>query len=365
MTTMPADNPADESGAALRIEALSHRHRNARDSVLRDIALEVRAGKILCLLGPSGCGKTTLLRLIAGLEAVQEGSVRLGDRLLGDADTHVPPEKRGVGMVFQDFALFPHMSTLKNVAFGLRALPRALRLQTARDMLRGVGLAERANDAPHRLSGGEKQRVALARALAPRPQLMLLDEPFSSLDAHLRQQTRRETTQLLRQSRITSVIVTHDPEEAMFIADRIALMEKGRIVQSGTPEELYCAPQSPFAAEFFGEVNRLIVPLRNGEAITPLGAIPAPESMPGNEVEALIRPRAIALAKTDEDGTEAEVVGARLLGGETCLTLRVLSTREILQARVEHHAAARTGQRLRLRLTPENGVFVFARQRTS
>ena len=214
-------------------------------------------GEILCLLGPSGDGKTTLLRLVAGLEPLQAGRIELGGVVVGEPGREVPPEQRHVGFVFQDYALFPHLTVAENVAFGLTASPRGERSWAVTEALARVGLETYANAYPHMLSGGQQQRVALARALAPRPQVVLLDEAFASLDARLREQVRDDTLHVLQTAGIPAMIVTHDAEEAMFLADRIALMRGGRVVQLGRPEELYLAPADPFVATFLGEVNRL------------------------------------------------------------------------------------------------------------
>jgi len=262
-------------------------------SVLRGIDLSVEPGTSLALLGPSGCGKTTLLRLIAGLDRPDKGTIRVGDEAMVEGSTWVPPEKRNIGMVFQDWALFPHLSVGRNVGYGLpRAERKGPRVHEALDM---VGLADLADRMPDTLSGGQQQRVALARAVAPRPSVLLLDEPFSNLDTALRVGVRTEVHRLLVELGITSIFVTHDQEEAFVVGDRVAVMADGRIEQIGSPQDIYRTPSSPWIASFVGEVN-LLTGTGNGEIADPLiGAVPlaAPERGP---FSVLIRPEDLALA---------------------------------------------------------------------
>ncbi len=212
---------------------------------------------MVCLLGPSGCGKTTLLRVAAGIEKPTAGRVLINDSEVAGPDRFVPPEKRNVGLMFQDFALFPHLSILDNVAFGLKSLPREDARREALAALARVGLERYAGDYPHILSGGEQQRVALARAIVPRPAVMLMDEPFSGLDVQLRERLQEETLRLLRETRATCLIVTHAPAEAIRLGDRIAVMRAGRLVQAGKAEELYRNPADLFVARLFSEINEI------------------------------------------------------------------------------------------------------------
>jgi iron(III) transport system ATP-binding protein len=275
-------------------------------------------------VGPSGCGKSTLLRLAAGLEELQTGEVHVGGRLVADSTREVPPEARDVGLVFQDYALFPHLNVLDNVRFGLSRLPAGEQKRLAMTALEQVGMGELAGAHPHMLSGGQQQRVALARALAPRPRVLLLDEPFSGLDTRLRRQVRDDTLHVLQQQGAATVIVTHDPEEAMFLADRIALMEGGRLSQLGTPVEIYTRPRNAFAASFFGEVNRLFGTVRNGAVATPVGRVPATLA-DGSTAEVLIRPEALLLSPDPSDTAPivARVEAARLLGRTSLVHLSV------------------------------------------
>jgi iron(III) transport system ATP-binding protein len=294
-------------------------HAYAALPVLRGIDLTVAPGEIVCLLGASGCGKTTLLRLAAGLEPVQAGRIELGGALMAEPGREVPPEARGVGFVFQDYALFPHLSVAENVAFGLRFAPRAERGARVADALARVGL-DRFQDAfPHMLSGGQQQRVALARALAPRPAVLLLDEAFASLDARLREQVRDDTLHVLQTAGIATLLVTHDAEEAMFMGDRIALMREGRILQLGAPEALYFGPADRYVATFLGEVNRLPGRIAGGAAATAIGAVPAAGLPDGTAVEVLVRPEGLRFGAGA--GRAAEVEACRLLGPTTLVHL--------------------------------------------
>ncbi len=292
-----------------------------------DLDLPVQQGELVCLLGPSGCGKTTALRLAAGLERLQHGRVIMDGRVVADESRDLPPEKRSVGLVFQDYALFPHLSVLDNVAFGLRALPAGERRSAAQRALEMVGMAAAADSFPHMLSGGQQQRVALARALAPKPKVMLLDEPFSGLDQQLRNQVRDQTLHVLQESGMTSLIVTHDGEEAMFMADKIALMRNGRLVQLGSPTELYYRPVDAFAAAFFGEIHRFKGVVRGGRVATPVGEVAAEKLGDGTAVEVLVRPEALRLQQLNGDGTAppetARVMASRLLGRTSLVHLSV------------------------------------------
>jgi iron(III) transport system ATP-binding protein len=305
------------SNAALVIDQLAHAYEGV--AVLRDVSLSVRPGEILCLLGPSGCGKSTLLRLIAGLEPAQRGRILLGGETVSGPGVHVAPESRKVGLVFQDFALFPHLCVLDNVAFGVRASAAEQRAR-ALELLERVGMGEYAQAFPHTLSSGQQQRVAVARALAPGPRLMLLDEPFSGLDARMRERVRDDTFHMLKRTHVATVIVTHDPEEAMFMGDRIALMNEGRIVQLGSPAELYSAPASAFAAAFLGEVNRVDAVVKEGLAGTPLGNFPAHQHREGERVQVLIRPENVAI-HPEGDGLLARVIAAHMLGRSSLIHL--------------------------------------------
>lgn len=297
------------AAAGLRLTGVSHSF--GATAVVRSVSLTVDRGAIVCLLGPSGCGKTTLLRLAAGLERLQRGRIEIGGHVVADAATgrNVPPEARRVGLMFQDYALFPHLTVGKNVRFGLgRAARNEAWLSEA---LSRMGLRALSDAYPHTLSGGQQQRCALLRALAPHPDLLLLDEPFSGLDVTLRAQVRAETAAFLREARIPTLVVTHDPEEAMLLADQLLVMRDGAIVQQGTPPAIYLRPADPFVAGLFGPLNRWTAKVSGGRIDTPIGAIAAAGLAEGAEAVVLIRPEGIVV---DRQGQGATVVESRLLG---------------------------------------------------
>lgn len=291
------------------LEVLGLSHAFSGRPVVRDVSLTIARGEIVCLLGPSGCGKSTTLRVIAGLESLQAGEVRYGGVVWARPGIQWPPERRHVGLVFQDFALFPHLSILDNVAFGLDGR-KSDRQARAHGYLKRVGLDHYAHSYPHQLSGGEQQRVALARALAPQPSVMLLDEPFSGLDTRLRDRVRDETLSLLKAEGVATLLVTHDPEEAMRMADRIILMRDGRIEQQGQPDQLYHEPTSLFAARFLGEGNCIEARAEGGRLRTILGEFSAPTDGP---YALFIRPEDLRLAPLGE-GAPVEVTQSRSLG---------------------------------------------------
>ena len=306
--------------AALAISGLSHRF--ATRPVLHSVDLTVGTGELVCLVGPSGCGKTTLLRLAAGLEDVQAGSIAIDGSAVAERRYAVPAEHRGVGFVFQDYALFPHLDVSGNVAFGLDRLASALRTKRIDETLRQVGMQDHARAFPHQLSGGQQQRVALARALAPEPRVLLLDEPFSGLDARLREQIRDDTLHVLKQSGAATLMVTHDPEEAMFMADRLVIMNEGRIEQQGPPADVYSHPASAFVTSFFGHVNEVRSVVEAGAAMTPFGRVPVPTLRDGSDVVVLIRPEALKLRPADGTDTVAgRVIASRLLGRSSWIHL--------------------------------------------
>lgn len=282
-------------------------------AALKNVTIDIPPAETVCLLGQSGCGKTTLLRIIAGIDAPARGRVLFDGREVSGPSLLVPPEKRGVGLMFQDYALFPHLTILDNVMFGLRDLPRATARAEARAVLSRVGLEDAARFYPHILSGGEQQRVALARAIVPRPGIILMDEPFSGLDSRLRDDVRDETMAILRETRSTSVIVTHDPEEAMRVADRIILLRRGEVIQSGSAEDLYRAPKDLETARFFSEINEIAGKSVDGMLVTPLGRFATDTVPAGSWGVACIRPQSLTFTKPGE-AAAGRVLTRRFLG---------------------------------------------------
>jgi iron(III) transport system ATP-binding protein len=287
-----------------------------RFPALDDVDINADPGEIVSLLGHSGCGKSTLLRIAAGVDVPTSGRVMVDGREVASDKIFVPPEKRSIGLMFQDYALFPHLTVLKNVMFGLTALDRNARRQEALAALGRVGLGHLAESYPHEISGGEQQRVALARAIVPRPGILLMDEPFSGLDSRLRDSVRADTLSVLRETGATAIVVTHDPEEAMRMSDRIVLMRGGRIVQHGTAESLYDRPDSLFVARFFSHLNELPGTIHSGRAMTRIGDFAAAGHAEGREVTVAIRPQGVLLAPAAEAdiGTPGRVMSRHFLG---------------------------------------------------
>jgi iron(III) transport system ATP-binding protein len=310
---------------ALVVDEVSHRF--GATIALNAVSLAVARGEILCLVGPSGCGKSTLLRVAAGLEPLQVGRVLIeGEVVAEPGKPELPPEARNVGFLFQDFALFPHLSVLDNASFGLHKLPSRERRDRARAALARVGMEDLAGAYPHMLSGGQQQRVALARAMAPEPPLFFLDEPFSGIDARLRRRLLEDTWRVLKDSGAASVVVTHDPEEAMLLGDRVAVMRAGHILQMDKPEIVYRKPETPFVAEFLGEVNKFRGTVnRHGIVETPLGRIPAPGYGAGAPVVVIIRQHGVgvSLSETAPGGSVPVIISwVRPMGAASLMLLR-------------------------------------------
>jgi iron(III) transport system ATP-binding protein len=282
---------------------------------VRDITFSAHEGEILCLLGPSGCGKTTILRAIAGFEPVEAGQIFLSGHLVSSPHHLTPTENRHVGMVFQEYALFPHLRVQENIAFGLRQFSRSERKARVLDMLRLVGLGGFERRYPHELSGGQQQRVALARALVQRPVLLMLDEPFSNLDPDMAGRMRQELHDLLLRTKTTTILVTHDHDEAFAMADRIAVLNQGRLEQFDTPETIYHMPVTPFVADFVGQADFVPGTVSNGMVHTELGEFPNTlECEEGTSVVVMIRPDDIHLV--EEKNSDARISARQFRGSE-------------------------------------------------
>jgi iron(III) transport system ATP-binding protein len=333
--------------ALLTLSRLTKRFRRDGPPAVDGLSLDVEAGQVLALLGPSGCGKTTTLRLIAGFEMPDEGEITIAGRVMTEASRaiSVPPEERGVGVVFQDYALFPHLTVADNVGFGLHALGRADRRERVRAVLDLVGLLDFAPRYPHELSGGQQQRVAVARALAPAPALILLDEPFSNLDADLRSQMRDEVEKVLRGTGTTAVFVTHDQEEAFTIADVVGLLNAGRLEQLAPPETIYHHPATPFVAEFVGAADFLPGLVTSGGIVTEIGVFGNVEGRElGEKVKVMIRPDDVTFVPA-ADG--AAVIVRRYFRGSENLYCLGLPSGHRVHSSQPSAAAFPTGMRVR------------------
>lgn len=347
----------------MRFESVCHNYGDTQ--ALRNINLTIESGEIVCLLGQSGSGKSTLLRIAAGIETSQSGRFLVDDKEFGGPDSLVPPEKRGIGLMFQDFALFPHLTVLKNVMFGLTALSASIARSEAMLALERVGLADHATLYPHHLSGGEQQRVALARSIAPRPGILLMDEPFSGLDQRLRDSVRDETITILREMQATCLMVTHDPEEAMRIADRILLMKHGQIVQDGTPSELYFQPVDLASAQFFSEVNMLDGEIVDEVVITPVGAFPASGKSNGT-ARVCIRFQGVVITPKSHvdipfDAKHGRVLQRRFLGEVDLIEVGVEGLDDPLQARIRNADNLEPGTEVFVSFDPRD-ILVFEKE---
>jgi iron(III) transport system ATP-binding protein len=341
--------------ARLTYEHVTHRY--GATVAVADFSLDVEPGEIVCLLGESGCGKTTLLRLAAGVETPSAGRILINDQEVAGGQRFLEPERRGIGLMFQDYALFPHLTNLANVMFGLKALPRAEAEREARRALERVALGPYAEVYPHMLSGGEQQRVALARAVAPRPSVLLMDEPFSGLDRRRRDEVREETLTVLREARVTCVIVTHDPEEALRMGDRIALMRAGRLVQVDTPEGIYRRPMDLRVARFFCELNEVGARVAAGIAETAVGRFAAPGLKDGAAIVA-IRPQALRIRPAGT-GVPGRIQHRQFLGHVDVLEVAVEGLERPLKGRILRDAIPSVNPDIGVEFDPAE-VLVFA-----
>jgi iron(III) transport system ATP-binding protein len=347
----------------LEVSQLQVQYHGRPQSVVDKVTLGLRAGEMGVLIGPSGCGKTTLLRAVAGLEPVSGGHIRLNHQTISDQRHHVPAEKRRIGMVFQDYALFPHLDVGDNIGFGLAHLQRDVREQRVQEVLRLVGLTGSARRLPHELSGGQQQRVALARALAPQPQLLLLDEPFSNLDIDLRERLALEVRNILKEAQITALFVTHDQLEAFAIGDVIGVMSQGRLHQWDDAYSLYHRPASRFVAEFIGhgvfapatlrmEDQRVVVHTPVGD-LTDVTECPLPSAFTEGQCDVLLR--ADDIVHDDDAPVKAEILRKSFRGSEFLYTLRLVSG-ETLLAHVPSHHDHKVGEWIGIRIQVDHVV---------
>jgi iron(III) transport system ATP-binding protein len=346
-----------ESHAVVSLRRVVRRFDEASPPAVAGISLEVRPGEIISLLGPSGSGKTTALRLVAGFERPDEGEIWIAGRRVAGGGAWIPPEARGVGMVFQDYALFPHLTVAENVAFGLHCVLASERVPRTTDTLGLVGMRPYAQRYPHELSGGQQQRVALARALAPQPFAVLLDEPFSNLDAHLRTQLRDEVRHILKQTGTSAIFVTHDQQEALLLGDRVGVMRDGRLEQVDTPERIFHAPRTRFVAGFFGRADFIPATVAGDGLATEVGLIP--QRVPlgeGIPVEVMVRPDDVDIATAD-DGPGV-IHRSHFQGGSVLYCVRLPSGRTVhsLQPHTRRIAA---GGRVRVSVDAGHALTCF------
>ena len=290
---------------------------------VHDVSFSLKEGEVISLLGPSGCGKSTLLRLAAGLEVPQKGSISKGGQVISSPAGAVSPNKRDIGLVFQNYALFPHLSVIDNVCYGIKDAKKQA-IARAKHVMDDFGIWHLADKYPHELSGGQQQRVALARAIAPSPQLLLLDEPFSGLDTRLRERVRDKLLHLLRDENIAAIMVTHDAEEAMFMSDRIVVLDKGRVAQIGRPLDVYRSPVTSFVATFFGEANQFKSKVKDGHVDTILGSLPVSDLRDGDDVEVVVRNenlRVFGYADDEKGQVPFTLLELHLLGANTLVHL--------------------------------------------
>jgi len=367
-STIPARGRVKPETPTPRLEIRDLSRRYGRRMAVDRVSLTVMPGQVTCLLGPSGCGKSTTLRMIAGIEPIDGGEILVDGRMVCDLGGSVPPEGRSTGLMFQDFALFPHLDVARNVAFGLSGPKAEVRARVA-ELLGRVGMTRHARSYPHQLSGGEQQRVALARALAPRPRVMLMDEPFSGLDDRLRDDVRDETLDLLKAEGTAVLLVTHEPAEAMRMADEIALMRDGRIVQRGAPYNIYNAPADRAAAAFFSDVNVITGRVQGALTDTAFGQFLAPGVPDGTEVDIVFRPQHVKIDfdrsgrgphPTPAEGVPARgvVQRARFIGAESIVEFRMDFDGSILKARVPSVFLPKSGMPLWL-MVRRDRCFVF------
>ncbi|QFU83193.1 ABC transporter ATP-binding protein [Natronorubrum aibiense] len=354
--TVPADD------VVLELEGVGKRY--GSEEVIPQLSLSVHDGEILTLLGPSGCGKTTTLRLIAGLERPNAGRIRLQGNDVAGNGRFVPPEERGVGVVFQEFALFPHLTARENVAFGLQEWSEADRDTRVDELLELVGLESQGEAYPDELSGGQQQRIALARSLAPEPEMLLLDEPFSNLDVDLRVEMREEVRRIIKEAGVTAISVTHDQEEALSISDRVAVMNDGDIEQVDTPQQVFQQPESRFVAGFLGHASFLSGAVHGDSVDTALGRVLRDDvnglahQYDGSNIDLLVRPDDVTAFPAEDDETNGRVVYRRYLG-PTVLYRVELDSGETIECMHNHSDQLDLDERVAVRVTADHELAWF------
>ena len=355
------------------LEFIKISHSYDDNPILNKFSMKLNHGEVVSLLGPSGCGKTTLLKLASGIEKLQEGEIILNDETISSTNIHLSPDKRKIGYVFQDCALFPHLTILQNIFFGLNNKEITAQTKKIQNLMNEINISNLSKSYPHELSGGQQQQVALVRAIASDPKIILLDEPYSNLDSRLKEKIRDQMLHILREYNISALLVTHDPEEAMFMSDKIGVLNNGIVEQFGSPIDLYLRPKSAFIAEFFGEINLFEGSVESGLVNTVLGTFRCSKKLNKNKVKIVIRNEAIKLyteniimdKKTHQNDFVVSpysgyVMEARLLAGSTLvhLSLKVNETNFHIHARIPGLNFFNTNEKVKV-LTDPTQIFVF------
>ncbi len=328
--------------------------------ILQNIDLNLKAGEVSCLLGSSGSGKSTILRAAAGIQKISSGMIKINNQIVSSDKFHLEPQKRGVGLMFQDFALFPHMTLLENIIFGLTKLKGKEKKHQALAALNRVGLIGRENDYPHMLSGGQQQRLALARTIAPRPGIIMLDEPFSGLDERMREIVRTETMAVLREINATTIIVTHHPEEAMLMGDKIILLDKGKIIQNDSAHNIYYHPKNIEVARFFSPLSEIDAIVNNGYVDTPLGKIKTPNKADGQKVIIALRPNDAIELYSKSPGIRGRLVSKKEALGVDIYEVQVANMEQLITVRQRSNPQLCVGCDVFLRLKLQH-ILVFDR----
>ena len=355
------------------LEFLNISHKYDKKIILNDFSMKLDTGEVVSLLGPSGCGKTTLLKLASGIEKLQKGQIKLNDEIVSSINFHLNSDKRQIGYVFQDCALFPHLTVMDNIFFGIKKNNIEKILQKIQKLMDEIDISNLANSYPHELSGGQQQQVALIRAMAADPKIIFLDEPYSNLDARLKEKIRDQMLHILREHKISALLVTHDPEEAMFMSDKIGVLNNGSIEQFGSPIDLYLRPKSAFIAEFFGEINILEGIVREGYVKTVLGTFNCSQRLNNKKVKIVIRDEAIKLFSATKINLNSKdktnfikssyygyVMEARLLAGSSIvhLSLKVDEINFHIHARIPGLNFFKVNEKVIVKTDPTQ-IFVF------